>query len=291
MKYVGRRLGLFVVTLWVALTVNFAIPRVMPGNEATAVLATFHGVNPSAMHALEIEFGVNAHQSLLASVRSVSRQLVYGQLWPQRGPHPGAAGHPQQAAVDSGSRRRDDGIGVSDRNAARSRQRVVSRWRLSIPSSRRFCSSPPACPVFFVALVLIYVFAVTLGWLPLGSNTSLGATPSLSLSFVGRRARACTATGNQPHRRDGGAVDLLDAKQHDLDPVRGLRQDGACKGYKHAADHVRLCRAKCDPAESDRVCDAARPRSRRSDPGRVHVFVSRVSVTCSLRAPPSTICR
>ena len=42
MRYLTRRIGLFLVTLWAALTVNFIIPRVMPGNEAQAVLGTFH---------------------------------------------------------------------------------------------------------------------------------------------------------------------------------------------------------------------------------------------------------
>ena len=58
MRYIVRRAGLFLVTLWAALTVNFIIPRVMPGNEASAVLATFRGVNPAALHALQIEFGI-----------------------------------------------------------------------------------------------------------------------------------------------------------------------------------------------------------------------------------------
>ena len=40
-------------------------------------------------------------------------------------------------------------------------------------------------PVFFVGLLLLFVFAVTLNWLPLSSNYSIGATPSLSLSFIG----------------------------------------------------------------------------------------------------------
>ena len=39
-------------------------------------------------------------------------------------------------------------------------------------------------PVFFVGLLLIYVFAVKLNWLPLGSNYSYGATPTFSLSFI-----------------------------------------------------------------------------------------------------------
>ena len=52
MRFVARRLGLFLLTLWAALTINFLIPRLMPGNEATAVLSHIKGVNPAALHAL-----------------------------------------------------------------------------------------------------------------------------------------------------------------------------------------------------------------------------------------------
>ena len=34
MRYVLRRLAFFLLTLWVALTLNFALPRRMPGNPA-----------------------------------------------------------------------------------------------------------------------------------------------------------------------------------------------------------------------------------------------------------------
>ena len=67
MRYLARRAGLFLVTLWAALTVNFIIPRVMPGNEAQAVLATFRNINPAALHALEIQFGTGVHQNVLVS--------------------------------------------------------------------------------------------------------------------------------------------------------------------------------------------------------------------------------
>ena len=32
MQYLLKRVGLLLLTLWVALTVNFALPRLMPGN-------------------------------------------------------------------------------------------------------------------------------------------------------------------------------------------------------------------------------------------------------------------
>ena len=43
MRYLLRRLGFFVLTLWAALTLNFLIPRLMPGNPASAMMARFHG--------------------------------------------------------------------------------------------------------------------------------------------------------------------------------------------------------------------------------------------------------
>ena len=52
MRYLARRGGLFLITLWAALTVNFAIPRLMPGNEAAAVLATFMHTPPHVDDAL-----------------------------------------------------------------------------------------------------------------------------------------------------------------------------------------------------------------------------------------------
>jgi peptide/nickel transport system permease protein len=55
-----------VVTLWAAITLNFFIPRLMPGNAAEAMMSRFHGhINPQALHALEVAFGVKTHQSLV----------------------------------------------------------------------------------------------------------------------------------------------------------------------------------------------------------------------------------
>jgi peptide/nickel transport system permease protein len=184
MRYVTRRLGLFVITLWAALTVNFAIPRVMPGNEAQAVLATFRGVNPSALHALEIEFGVNVHQNLVVTYFQYLGNSFTGQfgLTAQRVPVMteiisklpwtlGLVGVTTVLAFTIGTL-----VGV------------LSAW---FRGSRLDGVLPPimfiaaSVPVFFVALLLILIFAVTLNWFPLGGNVSLGATASLSFGYIG----------------------------------------------------------------------------------------------------------
>ena len=65
MRFALRRLGFFLLTLWAALTINFLLPRLMPGNPALAMMAKFHGqLNPQALKALDILFGINTHTSL-----------------------------------------------------------------------------------------------------------------------------------------------------------------------------------------------------------------------------------
>src|SRR5580658_5033490 len=79
LRYALRRLGFFVLTLWVALTLNFLLPRLMPGNPALAMMAKFHGeLTPQSLNALEILFGVNTHASLGSQYISYLHQVVTG---------------------------------------------------------------------------------------------------------------------------------------------------------------------------------------------------------------------
>ncbi len=184
MRYFARRGGLFLMTLWAALTVDFALQRLMPGNEAAAVLATFRGINPAAMKALEIEFGVGVHHSLISSYFqylgncfsgqfgttaegvSVLHQIVTSMPWTI-----GLVGVTTVIAFIIGTL-----VGI------------VSAWRRG---GRIDALLPPllfivsTVPMFFVGLLLIYFFAIKLTWLPLSGNYDLGATPSFSLSFIG----------------------------------------------------------------------------------------------------------
>jgi peptide/nickel transport system permease protein len=184
MKYITRRLSLFLLTLWIALTVNFALPRVMPGNEARSALASFRGANPAALHALEIEFGVNIHQNLAVTYLQYLGNCFTGQfgLTVQRVPvlTEILAKLPWTLGL----------VGVTTVLAflAGTLVGVVSAWRRG---GRLDGILPPflfiisTFPVFFIGLLLIYLFAVIFNWLPLGSNYSIGLTPSLSLSFIG----------------------------------------------------------------------------------------------------------
>jgi peptide/nickel transport system permease protein len=184
MRYLAKRGGLFLITLWAALTVNFAIPRLMPGNEADAVLATFRGVNPAAVRALDIEFGINNHQSLISSYFDYLGNTVTGQFGTTAQgvsvTHQIASSMPWTLGL----------VGVTTVIAflIGTIVGILSAWQRGgkldslLPPMLFIVSS---VPVFFVGLLLIYLFAVKLNWLPLDSNYDLGATPSFSFSFIG----------------------------------------------------------------------------------------------------------
>jgi peptide/nickel transport system permease protein len=64
MRFVVRRLGFFAVTLWAAISLNFMIPRLMPGNPAQVLVAEHPHLNPQALHSLLALLGGTTHQSL-----------------------------------------------------------------------------------------------------------------------------------------------------------------------------------------------------------------------------------
>src|ERR1700712_4074464 len=67
MRYVLRRLGFFVLTLWAALTVNFFIPRFMPGSPLQALRdRTKNRLSPHALEQMLTAFGYKPHQNIVA---------------------------------------------------------------------------------------------------------------------------------------------------------------------------------------------------------------------------------
>lgn len=66
MPFILRRLAFYVVAAWVALTANFFIPRLMPGNAVEAIMAKFPNLTPSAEKAIEAMLGTGHQGSLLS---------------------------------------------------------------------------------------------------------------------------------------------------------------------------------------------------------------------------------
>lgn len=80
MRYLTRRILFYMFTLWAAITLNFAIPRLMPGNPVDAVFARFRGqVPPAATASFAKLFGLN-HSSVWSQYWTYLSQLAHGNL-------------------------------------------------------------------------------------------------------------------------------------------------------------------------------------------------------------------
>jgi peptide/nickel transport system permease protein len=76
-----RRLSLYAVTLWVAITVTFLLPRLMPGNPVQTMIGKITGsVTPQQVRAIELSFGIGLHQGLVAQYLGFWHQLFIGNL-------------------------------------------------------------------------------------------------------------------------------------------------------------------------------------------------------------------
>jgi peptide/nickel transport system permease protein len=187
MRFALRRLGFFVLTLWAALTLNFLLPRMMPGNPALAALSKFHGqLSPKALQAFEVLFGVNNSQGLLAQYGHYLGQVATGNFGISLAYYPNSVSSEIGSAIwwTLGL------VGITTILAfvLGTGLGIVSAWRRG---GRLDSIVPPvfvivsAIPYFWIGMVLVLVFAITLRWFPSEFGYWVSADkPGLTFTFV-----------------------------------------------------------------------------------------------------------
>jgi peptide/nickel transport system permease protein len=81
MRYLLQRIGFYIFTAWAALTINFFIPRAIPGDPVKSLLARYQGqMNSDAMDSLYVLFGLDKHASLWSQYVKYWVQLSHGDL-------------------------------------------------------------------------------------------------------------------------------------------------------------------------------------------------------------------
>ncbi|MFL6122025.1 ABC transporter permease [Actinophytocola sp.] len=81
MGYVLRRVGFYLFTAWAAITINFFLPRVIPGDPVQSLIARSHGMlDTSAIQSLYVLFGLNTDKSIVAQYFDYLGQLFRGDL-------------------------------------------------------------------------------------------------------------------------------------------------------------------------------------------------------------------
>ncbi len=187
MRFALRRLGFFLLTLWAALTLNFVLPRLMPGNPAVAMIAKFKGgVSPQALKALETQFGVQTHQSLISQYGSYVGNMATGKFGVSLSQYPASVGHIVMDAIPWTLGL----VGITTIFAflLGTGIGILGAWRRgglldSIMPPTFVITS--VIPYFWLGLVLILIFGVQLKWLPYFFSYDYTLTPSFSLSFIG----------------------------------------------------------------------------------------------------------
>jgi peptide/nickel transport system permease protein len=77
---IARRLGLYLLTAWVAITVNFALPRLMPGNPIQDLIGKIQSqVTPAEINAIRLSFG-DTNQGWLGQYFTYITQMFHGNL-------------------------------------------------------------------------------------------------------------------------------------------------------------------------------------------------------------------
>ena len=191
MRFALRRLGFFALTLWAALTLNFLLPRMMPGNPAIAMMAKFHGrLTGQALKALEVIFGVNSHQSLASQYVQYLGDIVTGKLGTSLFFFP----EPVSQVILNAIPWTLGLVGITTvlAFALGTAIGIAGAWRRGglldsvLPPVFVITS---AIPFFWIGMMLILVFAVRLGWLPTAFGYDPTVTPGLSGQFIGNVAK------------------------------------------------------------------------------------------------------
>jgi peptide/nickel transport system permease protein len=185
-KFFIRRLIFYVITAWAAVTINFFIPRIIPGDPVQSLINKFHGqLSTSAIHSLYVLFGLDKHTSLWQQYLQYWNQIFHGNLGLSFAffPTPVADVISQALPWTIGL------VGVATLIAVALGTLVGTfigwrrgSWLDGILPVTTFFSS---VPYFWLGLIVIAIFAVTWQIFPAGGGYDGGLVPNLSFEFIG----------------------------------------------------------------------------------------------------------
>ena len=184
MPFIVRRVIFYLVAAWVALTINFFIPRAMPGNAVESVMSKFPNLQPSAYKALQALLGVGHPGSLWSQYWAYLGNVFHFNFGTDVTNYPASVASllaqtiPWTVIL----------VGTATVIAflAGTVLGVVAGWRHGgwldrvLPGLMFF----QAVPYFFLALILLELLAVRGHLFPVGQGYSGGLVPGWHWDFV-----------------------------------------------------------------------------------------------------------
>jgi peptide/nickel transport system permease protein len=185
MPFILRRLGFYIIAAWVALTVNFFLPRAVPGNAVEAIMSKFPGtLQPAAYHALEAMLGVGNPGSLWHQYGSYLVDILHFNFGISSSNYPAhvstllAETIPWTLVL----------VGTATVIAffLGTLLGILAGWRHGGWLERLLPALMflQAIPYFFLALLLLYVLAVNVHVFPVGLGYAGGLIPGWNWSFI-----------------------------------------------------------------------------------------------------------
>lgn len=183
-RFLGRRAFFYAFTFWAALTINFMLPRMMRGDAVSAFLARNQHISAEAADALRALLGLDSTQSMWEQYLTYWQHLARGDL--------GVAithGLRPVTEVIAGALPWTIGlVGIATIIAltlgtvggALIGWKRGSKLDVLIPITT-FLNT---VPYFWLGLLAITVFAVNLGWFPIGKAFGAGMSPEWSWEFI-----------------------------------------------------------------------------------------------------------
>ena len=184
MRFVLRRLVFYAVAIWAAVTLNFLIPRVMPGNAVDAILGKFQNLTPAVVKSLEVQFGIGHKGTIISQYFQYWNNVLHFNLGISTSEYPTHVSTiigqtlPWTLALVGVATVLSFTIGTL--------LGVFAAWRRggSLDRALPALTLLQATPYFFLALLAVYLFAIKLNWLPYGQGYSIGLSPGFNWAFI-----------------------------------------------------------------------------------------------------------
>ena len=185
MKFILRRLGFYIAAFWIAITLNFALPRLMPGDPASTLFASYSGrMTPDQLVALRRALGFT-NDNIFQQYLTYLWNLAHGQFGLSYAHYP-------TPVVDV---IRNDiwwtlllvGIAVTISFTIGTLLGTLVAWKRGslldsvLPPVLLFAWS---FPPFFLGMLLLYFLGLQLGWFPISHAFDIGLPISLTPGFV-----------------------------------------------------------------------------------------------------------
>jgi peptide/nickel transport system permease protein len=185
MQFILRRLGFYLVAFWVSVTLNFLLPRYMPGDPVSRMMSQSQGrMTPEQLDQMRQLLGVD-NRPIWQQYLSYWHNVFTGDLGVSLSRFPTPVS--EVIASQIGWTLLLGGTALLVAVVLGNLLGILSAWRRGgildsvLPPLLVFIGS---FPYFWLAMGALYLFGVTLGWFPLRHAFTAGLTPSFSAEFI-----------------------------------------------------------------------------------------------------------